>query len=217
MLHLIIADAEIELVPPEIAAHREIRRRGRKMGKSPEEMLLDSSMDHRALRSMPEGVRRGRPDIAHVCLLVALDSIPCREGQLQIYVHTRHDIVLQFDPSTRIPRSQARFYGILEKILREEKGTDLIQFSRKDLKTLQGEISPDLSLGFSDKGESTYLPAELSKTDNTLAVVGGFPRGDFRSPVAAMADRMISSYGEELDAWTVVGEIIWAYKAGMAG
>lgn len=216
MLLLTLVDAEIELVPDEIATHQAIIRRAKGRRVDPSEMLLDSNLDHRAMASLQDGARRGRPDIAHICLLAALDSIPSREGRMRVYVHTRHDIVMEFDPKTRIPRSQNRFYGLLEKLLSEGKGTELITVSRMSIRQLQKQLAPDLSLGFSRRGESGDLRSMLSGERKTMAMVGGFPSGYFRSPVGEIA-RIVRCYDEPLDAWTVVNEIICAYRWGPVG
>ena len=216
MLFLTIVDAEIELVPEEIATHEVIIRRAKRRRVDPTEMLLDSNMDHRGMARLQDGTRRGRPDITHVCLLNALDSIPCREGRMGVYVHTRQDIVMGFDPKTRIPRSQNRFYGLLEKLLSEGKGTELITVSRMSVRQLQKQLAPDLSLGFSRKGERVDLRSMLSGEGKIMAMVGGFPSGYFRSPVEDIA-RVVRCHDQPVDAWTVVNEIICAYRWGQVG
>lgn len=212
MIHLILADCEIELVPREIAEHPLIARRARRRGKGAEGLLLDSNFDHRAMRRLPEGNRRGRPDIAHVCLLNALDSIPSRDGEMRTYLHTRDDIVMRIAPETRIPRSQNRFYGLMESIISRERGTDLIGFERMDLRTLVEGLKPDTVIAFSPQGETVDLGSVMKEGREIAAIVGGFPRGEFRSPVSELADSLVSIYGTSLDAWTVVGEIICRYR-----
>ncbi|HKZ99119.1 MAG TPA: hypothetical protein VJ326_05980 [Thermoplasmata archaeon] len=61
MLTLVLADAELELVPSEIAGHPAVHSSAKKRGRSPTSLLLDSSLHHPALRDMPEP-RRGPPD-----------------------------------------------------------------------------------------------------------------------------------------------------------
>jgi rRNA small subunit pseudouridine methyltransferase Nep1 len=212
MLSIVIADSEIELVPDEITGHAAIRRKAKRRGKPPGETLLDSNMDHVPMRRLVDGDRRGRPDIAHLCLLIALDSITSREGDLRVYVHTREDVVLAFDPATRLPRVQGRFYGILEKILSSETGTDLIGYSKKNLAGLCSEISPDKTLAFTPSGKRTSLVEQMSGDDHVLSIIGGFPRGEFRSPVESLADATISCYPDSLNAWTVLNEVVFSYR-----
>ena len=98
MLTLVLADTELERVPAAIQRHPSVRASARRRGKSPTSVLLDSSFHHAALEKVPEGERRGRPDIAHIVLVVALDSILNLEGGLRLFIHTRNDEVIQFAP-----------------------------------------------------------------------------------------------------------------------
>ena len=120
LLTLVLADAELELVPPKIAGHPALRSAARKRGRPGTSLMLDSSVHHAALRKLPDGPRRGRPDIVHLFLLLCLDSIPNLEGQLRTVVHMRHDRVLHVDPSARLPRNYMRFLGLIEDVF--EKG-----------------------------------------------------------------------------------------------
>ncbi|MEO2151558.1 MAG: 16S rRNA methyltransferase, partial [Thermococcus sp.] len=86
MLHLVIADSELELVPESIADHPAVVNYARRRGKKPEEVILEGSYHHAALRKLEDGERRGRPDIVHICLLNALESIANKEGKLRVYV-----------------------------------------------------------------------------------------------------------------------------------
>jgi len=212
MLSLIIADSEIELIPGSISRHPLVVRRAMAKRREPGQILLDSNYDHRAMRALEDSDRRGRPDIAHICLLVALDSIPNRQGELRVHVHTRNDSVLTFGSSTRIPRSQARFYGILEGILSRGEGTKFIEYRRMGLADLVRSIQPDLAVCLSPAGETIELSREMAQRESIVAIVGGFPRGDFTSPVEGIADRIVSLHPESLDAWTAVAETISAYR-----
>jgi rRNA small subunit pseudouridine methyltransferase Nep1 len=212
MLSIVIADSEIELVPDEIAGHAAIRRKAKRRGKPPAETLLDSNMDHVPMRRLVDGDRRGRPDIAHLCLLVALDSISSREGDLLVYVHTREDVILTFDPGTRLPRVQGRFYGILEKILTSETGTDLIGYDKMNLAGLCLKIAPDITLALTPSGKRSSLAEEMSGKEHVLSIIGGFPRGEFKSPVESLADATISCYPDSLNAWTVLNEVVFSYR-----
>src|SRR3972149_3007475 len=105
MLTLLLADAELELAPPEIQKHPSVRASARKRGRSPTSILLDSSLHHPALRKFLEGERRGRPDFVHLVLVLALDSILGAEAGLRLFVHTRIVEVIQLAPKTRIPKN----------------------------------------------------------------------------------------------------------------
>ncbi len=211
MLHLVIADAELEPVPESIRDHPAVVNYAKRRGKRPEEVLLDSTYHHAALKKLSDGERRGRPDITHICLLNALESIANKEGLLRVYVHTRNDEVIYIKPETRIPRNYNRFVGLMESLFKNRvvpRDLELLRMEEKSLKELVEEIGPDGVFVMHEEGTLTK-PAELGKRlaslENPLVVVGGFPHGDFRSEIPW---EKISIYKGPLMAWTVVNEII---------
>src|SRR2546428_10438416 len=94
MLSLILAESSIELVPNEIVGHPAILRWAKRKKKDPRHLILDQSYHHSAiLRLGKTGVGRGRPDIGHISLLLALSSPLNADHQLNFFVHTRDDNV----------------------------------------------------------------------------------------------------------------------------
>jgi len=216
MLTLILADAELEVVPPALAGHPAVRTSAKRRGRSPGTLLLDSSLHHPALRKFPEGERRGRPDIAHLFVLLCLDSVLNTQGQLRTIIHTRNDDVIRLAAETRIPKNYPRFVGLLEDLFQKgavPEGQPLLTLERGvSLDRLLAEL-PSPRWAFSERGERIHLWAELATLAGDLtAVVGGFPHGDFRSPVAKLCDRVVSIHEEPLRAWTVTSEILVAYR-----
>src|SRR5438034_7708519 len=216
VLTLVLADSELELVPASIAGHPAIRTSARKRGRSPTSILVDSSLHHPALKGVPEGERRGRPDLVHGFVLLCLDSIVNQEGRLTTIVHTRHDDVLRFAPQTRIPRHYARFVGLIEELFakgRVPSDDPLITLERGvDLRTVLASCE-GRSWAFAEGGDPTDLRTAIPRLKGDLtAVIGGFPHGTFRSPVADLCDRVVSLHAAPLKAWTVAAEILVAYR-----
>ncbi|NJE10000.1 16S rRNA methyltransferase [Thermococcus sp. MAR1] len=211
MLHLVIAEAELELAPKSIVDHPAIVNHAKRRGKKPEEILLDATYHHSAIKKLPDGERRGRPDIVHVCLLNALESIANKENLLRVYVHTRNDEVIYIKPETRIPRNYNRFIGLMESLFKNRavpRDLELLRIEEKSLGELVEELNPDGVFVMHEDGESIKpgnFGKVLSGLQNPLVVVGGFPHGDFRSKIPG---KKISLYKEPLMAWTVVNEII---------
>lgn len=58
-----------------------------------------------------------RPDITHQSLLMLFDSPLNRAGLLQVYVRTNHNVLIEINPQTRIPRTFKRFCGLMGKYL----------------------------------------------------------------------------------------------------
>ena len=214
MLHLVLAEAELELVPAAIASHPSVKAQARRKGKKATEILLDSSFHHRAMRKLPEAERRGRPDITHVSLLLALDSPLNREGLLRVYVHTRNDEVIRIDPSTRLPRSYHRFVGLMEELFK----TGAVP-SDKPLLTLEKKTLPELlqelegrKLVFSEKGMKKRWSELFPKDTSLTAIVGAFPRGDFHLDWSKIPCELVCIDPEPLSADTVVSRIIFTYE-----
>ncbi len=216
MLHLVIADAELETVPEEIADHPSVVNYARRKGKKPTEILLDSSYHHSALKGLPDGERRGRPDIVHISLLNALESIANKEGLLRVYVHTRNDEVVYINPETRLPRNYNRFVGLMESLFREgevPRGVGLLRLEKKSLSELIDEIGVRDVFVMHEDGEfrpPREFGALLSSLDEAVVVVGGFPHGDFISEVPW---KKISIYESSLMAWIVINEVLVNFEA----
>lgn len=216
MLTLVLADTELELVPAQAQGHPAVRSYAKKRGRSPASILLDSSFHHPALKKVPDGERRGRPDIAHIVLVTAMDSILNLEGRLRVFIHTRNDDVIQVAPETRVPKNYTRFVGLIEDLF--EKGevpeeSPLFHLDRGvTLKDLLGRLG-GTRWAFAEDGETIDLGGALAEVRGDLvAMVGGFPHGGFRSPVREMCDRVVAIHRQPLKAWTVVGEVLVAYR-----
>jgi rRNA small subunit pseudouridine methyltransferase Nep1 len=218
MLNLIVADAELEQVPKEIANHRVVRWYARRRGRRPDEIILNSSLHHAAMLKLPDWDRRGRPDIVHMCLLLALDSPLNLEGLLRTYVHTRQDKVITVDPSARLPRIFYRFEGLLEQLFLVGKTPPqkpLLRLEDATLPELLRRLHPKKTITFSDMGEPKSIAGVyggLKKEDDICAIVGGFPKGDFLSDVRGISDELICIDPEPLHAPTVVAKAIYAYE-----
>ncbi|RLI53630.1 MAG: 16S rRNA methyltransferase [Candidatus Thorarchaeota archaeon] len=205
MMHLVLADSELELIPEKIAGHPSVRGyRSR---------ILDSSLHHNAMKSLEDGYRRGRPDIVHISLLVAMESILNREGMLRVYVHTRGDTVIYINPETRMIKNYGRFKGLMQQLLERGRvpsnGEALMEARNETLAQLLEKLDGRKIL-FSPEGKRSSM--EEIMEEDVVCIIGGFPHGDFLSPVYDMADEVVSIYHEMLPAWTVVMEAIVSYE-----
>lgn len=213
MLHLCLVDSELECVPPEIINHPIILKSAKKDEKKPGEMLLDSSLHHHALKNLPQGNRRGRPDIIHIFLLVANESILNRQGMLRVYIHTRNNEVITINPSMKVIKNYNRFKGLCEQLFKEKKipihGESLMTLEKAPLDKLIRKIDPDITLLCSAQGKKGNLNKFLQKK-NIACIIGGFPKGDFLSPI--QADTTLSLTTSMLPAWIVATKIIVTYE-----
>ena len=210
---MILADSELELVPPEIASLPAVRKDAGKRGKKAEEMLLDSSLHHSAMNALKDRGRRGRPDIVHTSMLIANESILNREEMLDMVVHTRNDCVIKISPEMRVVKNYTRFKGLMEQLFREgevPKGKPLMKMGKGNMGAVLGGLDADRVIILSEDGEKKNLEDVL--TENSACIIGGFPHGDFISPVKEIADEVVSIYPSPLPAWIALMEAIVAYE-----
>lgn len=217
-MKILIADAELELIPENMLDDYSIRIHAKKRKKPPQKILLDSNYMHSAIdRFHPgESSRRGRPDIIYHLLAVVMESILNKRGELRIWVHTRTNAIIEVSPSARLPKSYNRFVGLFEDLF--EKGE--IKYEDKTLlKVHHGDVKKLMELAvaenlkiLSPKGGKTTV-SNLLDTEKSEAsfMIGGFSEGDFISDVHGLADSY-SIFEEELTIWSVAMEIIAQYE-----
>ncbi len=221
MLTIVLAEAEVERMPAELSNHPAVIAHARQRGKPPQQILLDSNYHHAAMTNLPEGRRRGRPDITHLFLLTALESIVNKQGLLNILIHTRNDECIMVNPRTRIMRNYERFLGLLEQLFQNHAVPD----KKQPLLTLTKEMSlpqiikqqqADHIILLSKEGTSVHLPEYFKKiitkkNQHLLFIIGGFPSGQLHADLSGVITEKISLYSEMLPAWTVASEILVNY------
>ncbi len=218
-LTLILVDSELERTPKKLWGDPIIGKYAKQREKLPEEIILDDTYHHGALKKLPDGWRRGRPDIVHFFLNVAQDSILNKLGMLSVYVHTRNNEVIYVRPETRIVKHYMRFVGLMEalfkkKCLPSEEEPLLILYEDMPINELLEKISPDYVILLSEEGEKRDLVEVFREhiEEHVAVLIGGFPKGDFLSPVRNLCDEEISLFEEPLTAWVSTYEAIVRYE-----
>ncbi|HEC76995.1 MAG TPA: 16S rRNA methyltransferase [Thermoplasmatales archaeon] len=205
MMHLILADSELERIPAEIKNHSCVKKN--------RSFILDASLHHSSMKKIKDWQRRGRPDIVHLFLLISQESILNKEGMLRTYVHTRNNEVIYTNPETRIIKNYNRFKGLIEqlfeikKILYEENV--LMEMKEEKLEELLSKLKGKRIL-FTIKGNKKRIEDVIE--EDVVCIIGGFPFGDFITNVYDMADEKICIYDRMLPAWIVAMEAIVAYE-----
>jgi rRNA small subunit pseudouridine methyltransferase Nep1 len=220
MLHVLLADAELELVPESIASHPSVSINAKKRNKKATRVLLDSNLHHAAMEKLEMGERRGRPDLVHFFLLLALDSVLNQNAKLRVYVHTRNNELILIDPQTRLPRNYPRFVGLIESLF----NNGVVPSKELPLLKLQSGFTYEKCVSyiphskivvFSPTGKNVKLREYFKGVDEQvelLCVIGGFPDGDFLSDVYKGADDVISISPHMLTVWTVLSELLVNYE-----
>ncbi|WVO16677.1 hypothetical protein L204_104357 [Cryptococcus depauperatus] len=153
-------------------------------GKEAKYALLNCDDHQGILAKTGRDIADARPDITHQCLLTLLDSPLNKAGLLQVYIQTAKGVLIEVNPSVRIPRTFKRFSGLMvqllhklsirgvngsEKLLRVIKNPITDHLPTNCIKLTLSADSPTVKL-------SKYLPT-LPETHSICVFVGAMARG----------------------------------------
>lgn len=217
MLIMILADAELELVPEDLCNHPSVIKNAKRRKKKPSKILLDSSLHRFAFKDEAEALRRGRPDIVYSFLLLCIDSMANAEGNLTTLVHTRNDELIEFSPKTRLPKSYNRFVGLMEDLFDKGSVPDrkplIVMTKNMTLEGILKKLKPETTICLSPDGEPVDLIPLFRDVKKPVAcIVGGFPEGGYSSPALELSDKAISISPHLLKVWTVASNILVSYN-----
>ncbi|MGA1821656.1 MAG: 16S rRNA methyltransferase [Thermoplasmatota archaeon] len=236
MLHILLAEAELEMVPEEFWSHPAVVTNARKRKRKTSQVLLDSSLHYSLFKDPDERSRRGRPDIVHQFLLIGLDSILNHQGRLRLWIHTRNDQLITVDPTTRIPVNFNRFIGLFEELFRAGAVPNDDKPLIRLFEGFDYERSTSRIRGFSsDRGRDVHtvllhVGGQRVETVNyfrdldgreslfnsdVLVTIGGFSHGDFKTRISS--DDTISLHPDLLKVWTVETEVLVGFRQGRSG
>ncbi|GAB0096091.1 Ribosomal RNA small subunit methyltransferase NEP1 [Sergentomyia squamirostris] len=126
-----------------------------------------------------------RPDITHQTLLMLMDSPLNRAGLLQVFIRTHQNVLIEVNPSTRIPRTFKRFAGMMVQLLNKFCVRADTTSGEKLLKVIKNPISNHLPAGcrkitMSFTGSLVGNCRELVPTNNKpiVMVIGAFAHGN---------------------------------------
>jgi len=214
-IDLILADTEVEALPsicgPAAAQPRVCLTTDRELRGI---LVLDSYLHKALLEGLEDSGRRGRPDIAHSFLVLTQNSPSVQEERLRAFVHTRGDEVIRFGRKARIDQDYMAFLRMISDLFEKGSigsGEERIEVERHmTLAELLREIRPGLVVAMSPIGEKVELRTVLmeSEAKEAAVIIGGFPEGDFRSPVHQLADRMVSLGDELLTVPDVTAQVL---------
>ncbi len=224
VLSLVLAEASIELVPREIVGHPAVLSWAHRKRKDPRHLILDQNYHFSAIQKLGRvGLRRGRPDITHFCLLLALGSPLNMRGQLRCYVHTLEDKIIKVDPKTRLPRSTDRWVSLLEQLYEEKvippAGPTLLSLQRGTMATLLDEVQPDIVVALTTEGElrpMEQVAQRLADHKHPVLLVGGFPEGHFSKRIIECVKESYRIDRRRLEAWTVVARATYDYERAIS-
>jgi len=217
LLSLILAESALELIPKELQNHNSVLAYSKRINKKPSELILDVSWHFAAMKDIKNEIKRGRPDLVHICMLEAC-SIPLYfENKLRVYVHTVDDKVISVGNNVRLPKSYHRFIGLIEKLyvtgIIEEGGKKLLEMKNMGFKELVNKINPKEIIGLSTKGAtSSYEKLAKVICKDSCIVVGGFSKGHFSDQILKMTNNLVSVDKNPLEAHVIISRVLYEYE-----
>ena len=216
-LIIILVECGIELIPKEIRNHSAVKK-----NLSPERyssQLLDTALHHTAMRNIENPGKRGRPDIAHLCLLNALGSPLNKTGNLKLYIHTINNKIFKFNPKIRIARNYNRFKGIMAKLLIDGdvtvNGIQLISEFNGELEDLLDKFKDPKTFLLSSRSKLVQGNKNLFFEDPSkeiVVIIGGFQKNNFSDSIKRLSNNLTSISKYSLDAWVVISKVINMYE-----
>jgi len=213
VLYIVLAESALELVPPQIRNERSILASAKSKGKHPSQILLDRSLHHSAMLKLKDGLRRGRPDLVHQAVLAVTGTPAYIMGEAKLYIHTYVDLVIEVAEKTRLPKTYFRFQGLMEKVLSGQR-EELLKVREMKVDELIDQISAESVIGFSRRGTLMKPEEWVSKyvKDNTIFVVGGFPRGGFSPDIVKKFNVMVAIHEMPIESQVVLARVIYDYE-----
>ena len=217
MLSLVLAESSLELVPQEILHHPSVVSHARKLGKNPSEILLDNSWHFGAMKGIENEIKRGRPDLVHLCLLETCFIPLYMENKIKIFVHTIEDKVIFVRDQVNLPKSYHRFAGLIEKLFADKTiqagEKSLLELKELSFPELIDLINPKKVIGLSTQGNYRPYQDVAAELDNdSCIVIGGFQKGHFSESVKNRIDQLFRTDKKSLESHIVISRILYEYE-----
>lgn len=216
-LILLLVECGLELIPRKIRSQSAVQRNI--TDKNYMSQLLDNALHHSAMTKLKHRKKRGRPDIAHLCLLNALGSTLNKSGNLRIFIHTYRGKIFEVSPEVRIARNFNRFKGLMAKLLIDgeikiKNGFLFRRFQGNLGQLIQSFENPKVSI-LTEIGREIENPLEFYEPDlekNQVILIGGFQKDKFSEKILRLTQNRISISQYTLDAWVAVNKMITYYE-----
>ncbi len=223
VLSLVLAESALELVPNELNSHPAILSWAHRKRKAPGELILDQTYHYAAiLRLGRQGFGRGRPDLVHLSLLLALGSPLSLEGHLRCYVHTRDNHLITVSPRARLPRNTDRFVALVEQLYKEKVvppiGPPLLSLAKASLSEFLDKLGSDIVVALTTQGtprSMADIARSLAGCKKPALLVGGFPEGHFSSTTLQRANASYRVDRRRLEAWTVAARAVYDFETAL--
>lgn len=207
MIHVVIAEASLELIPRSISTHPEIIADSRRRKKEPSSILLDKTFHYHAMSKLENKEKRGRPDLVHFAVNSVVSSPLYMKNRIKLHIHTINNKLVEIKGGTRLPKHYLRFRGLFEKLLAEGNAGKLLTLKEGSIKDLVHSVSPDWVVGLSSNAkfcELEILAKRIVNKNEPFIVVGGFPHGDFSKETIEVINEFYRIHDFSLESHTVL-------------
>ncbi|MEF8874448.1 MAG: hypothetical protein V5A88_07245 [Candidatus Thermoplasmatota archaeon] len=164
------------------------------------------------MKISPEAMRSDklRPEMVHFPLLLTQDSELAEERELRTIVHTRDDKIFQFESDARVPDDLGKFKKMMLRLGQGDTFQGVHVLKGGLLEVLEEQVGEKIVM--TPKGEEIDPTERMSRTEDYVMVIGGFSKGDFRSPVYRWADKEVSISKRAMKPWSVTAETLVGYR-----
>jgi len=200
-IRVIIADAQLEIIPKKLWKENAIVRDSNRRRRHPSKILLYTPIHYTAM--LKHGIdieKHGRPDITQDILKTITNHPISREKNIEIYIYTNKGELIWVNSKTRIPHNYYQFEGLIVQLLNKGKvppdsGT-LMRISNEEI----SKLLVDNAYLLHEEGEDIDK-VKIPVNGDITFVVGGFQKGDYSEEFLKIK-RRISIYKEALYAGT---------------
>ncbi|KAJ3440456.1 nep1/mra1 [Anaeramoeba flamelloides] len=178
--------------------------------------LLNFDSHKKILAKKGEDISKARPDIVHLSLLALLDSPLNKSGKLRIYIHTQKNILIEVNPTIRLPRTFKRFAGLMVSLL-NKRSIYVSESEEVLLRIINNPVTqyfPPKSKVYhcSYKSEklvdlTDFIP--IVQKNPTVYVIGAMPHGSLNID---WADETISVSEYSLSTQATCARLCFAYE-----
>ena len=217
MLHIILAESSLELIPKKIHNHPSVTSYSKKFKKNSSNTLLDNSWHFGAMKGLDNEIKRGRPDIIHLTLLSLCTTPVFYKNKIKVFVHTVNDEVISINNNTRLPKSYHRFQGLMEKLFLtkkiESEDEILMEMKNSSLSQLVSKIKPTQIIGLTTQGQKVSLDKLVKQIEeNSCIILGGFQKGHFSNETEKIIEESFSINDSSLEAHLVASRLAYEYE-----
>lgn len=218
VLRILLAQAEVEPIPKEIRDHKAVLAHAKRVERPTGGLLLDQNVHKAAMKDLEDTGKRGRPDIAHHCLLHLLEHPLSKTGKMEVALHTRQGDLIRFHHETRLPRGETRFQGVIAKVLKDKPNQEASSLVWHDGRMNAQQAIDKFGVGpviRLDEGGDALSPlqiADRAQNGELTIVIGAFSFGDWTNAWQKAAPNTASIWPEALNAWVVGAEITAAWR-----